>query len=89
MEPRFNDNLAFLLTDGKASGGVLIVDEDRTVEWKLMIEIGGYWRGDDILGRGGVKGDELLLWTVADAWDEQAKEKNRFKKADHFAYLNL
>ena len=89
MKPRFNDNLTFLLTDGKASGGFLIVDEDRTVEWKLMIEIGSYWRGDDILGRGGVKCDELLLWTVADAWDEQAKEKNRFKKADHFAYLNL
>jgi hypothetical protein len=42
MEPRFNDNLAFLLTDGKASGGVLIVDEDRTVQRKLMIEIGSY-----------------------------------------------
>jgi hypothetical protein len=42
MEPRFNDNLAFLLTDGKAGRGVLIVDEDRAVEGKLMIEIGGY-----------------------------------------------
>jgi hypothetical protein len=54
-----------------------------------MIEIGGYWSGDDVLGRGGVKGDELLLWTVGDAWDEQAQDKDRFKKADHFAYLNL
>ncbi len=89
MEPRFNDNLAFLLTDGKAGRGVLIVDEDRAVEGKLMIEIGGYWSGDDVLGRGGVKGDELLLWTVGDAWDEQAQDKDRFKKADHFAYLNL
>ena len=42
MEPRLNDNLAFLFADGKAGRRVLIVDEDRTVERKLMIEIGGY-----------------------------------------------